>query len=624
MSRGNRQRSRRDERAATKRQRSAATRRKSEDNESLLEAADRLASDMTAPAAKLPAHTPAVVRRLRKHVRDSDVIEPYEALLRDHPGRPSDLKIEALFVGGLMGSWNGFSYLRTDGLSNMLRLSPTVQDDFGMRKKDGKRGQKYRTYHKQTVRLEDALRNQRLSGGPHDLSWLEHQMMSAAVPDHIKQSVEAVAVDETAFPSWHVMQCDDPQIDVNQAVRNIFKERNPKVILPDMSSPEMRSIAAEELGVPLGEDGRIERTTIDRDVRSGYRTPTNKQKSEFFIGYSSTDVVATRTHTLSRNSDKITRGPLMKQYILATSINPANSNPGPVGFELMQRAMSIAPNIKDAHADQGFTRKAESFTVPLRRCGVEPHMGLPSDELHKTRTVRFQHRDGTYDTVIEFRGMFFHKFTPKKLFRVSYEKLKPWRWVVHDRYPDGSIRFQCPFHAGNISNRQVSAPDHAKSTAQFVRVPKDAPKCCNGTFVAPPERLPRFQTPDYGSRAHQQLKGIRNPAEGGFGNIKVKDGFDEKFCRTRHLESHGLASLYVHVVHNLQLEMNEQIEEARAARKAKQGRKADAADRKQAQDPTDGSERSEPDGKEAFQEASEGTGDDEADSGDAPSPRAPP
>ena len=191
-----------------------------------------------------------------------------------------------------------------------------------------------------------------------------------------------------------------------------------------------------------------------------------------------------------------------------------------MGCDVMKRALSIAPNIKHVHADQDYTRKATTFTTPLRKLGLEPHMGLPSDEVNDLKTVKFKHRDGTTETVIEHCGVLYHRFTPQKLFDGPYEKLKPWRWVVHDRYPDGSIRFQCPFCAGNIYNRQISLPKDLKASALYVRVPKNATECCGGTFVAQPEQIPKFQTPDYGSQAHKGLKGVRVPVEGAFGNIK--------------------------------------------------------------------------------------------------------
>ena len=45
------------------------------------------------------------------------------------------------------------------------------------------------------------------------------------------------------------------------------------------------------------------------------------------------------------------------------------------GVEPKELCLSIG----DVHADQGFSRKVTSFTIPLRRKGIDIHMGLAED-----------------------------------------------------------------------------------------------------------------------------------------------------------------------------------------------------------------------------------------------------
>lgn len=624
MSRGERQERRRKEREAIKEAERVLTHMKKAERETLLEAADRFTSDMKSPVPALPPEIPVVQKRLRKLIADAGVAAPLTGLLRNHPGIPSPIMVEGLVLGGLMNVWASYSYWRKHVQQHLLRLPTATQDELGLKRKDGNGGWtlglKYRTLHKQLERLEDTLLVQWEKGDPYDSDWMEHQMVSASVPKDFLGSVESVAIDETANPSWYRMHCALKQEDVDKEVAAIYRQRHPRTPVPPMSAQAMRDIAAE-LGVPIGPDGRIERNPFTPSLRSGYKTSTPKNPEGFFVGHGVTMAIATRAHTLSRNSDKVTKGPSMRAYIVAGTSNPANTNQGPVGLKLAQRVRSIAPNLKHVHADQGFTGKPSTFTVPLRREGIEPHMGLPSNTTSAVKVVKFKHRDGTYETVFEHCGVLYHKFTPRKLFGGSYERLKPWRWVVHDRYSDGSIRFRCPFCAGAVFNRQIACPSAPRESAQFVRVPKDATRCCGGTFVAQPEDIPRFQTPDYGSNAHKEMKGLRNPSEGGFGNVKDLGGFSNRSCRAKDDEAPALAAIYSMCVRNLQMTMHDEIMALRLLRKAKQTRKAEAAVRKSAQEPSDGSMRAEPESDDEDSETSE---DDEPSSGvEAPS-RAPP
>ena len=89
------------------------------------------------------------------------------------------------------------------------------------------------------------------------------------------------------------MQCDRSQEEVNKEVAAIYRQRHPGTTVPYMSAQVMRDIAAE-LGVPIGLDGRIERNAFDPTLRSGYKTATEKDPNNFYVGRGVTTVVATR------------------------------------------------------------------------------------------------------------------------------------------------------------------------------------------------------------------------------------------------------------------------------------------------------------------------------------------
>ena len=319
---------------------------------SLLEAVDESVSDLDAPAAKLDPSELAVLNRLRRYLRDTGVVEVLEDLLGEHPGRRSCLHAETLLLGPLMSDWQVCSYLRTDVAVRLLRLPPGIKAELGMFTDAGQLGLKYRTLHKQMSRLEALLGDQSDNDGPYGLEWLERQMIAASVPDEIRGIVEAVAVDETAFRSWYRTRCHAVQAQVDKAVRDIYRQRDGDGPVPDMSSPQMRAIAAE-IGIQIGADGRVQRTPTDPGARGGQKTATAKRPGEKYIGYASATVSASRSHTLSRNSDRATLGPRVPLYVLATTCWPANTNPGPGGFDLLQRAFQVAHRVDYVLVDMG-------------------------------------------------------------------------------------------------------------------------------------------------------------------------------------------------------------------------------------------------------------------------------
>lgn len=592
MSGTSRQARRRAGRAAREQRGEAETRTR--EARSLLEAVEAGVSDLAAPAAKLDPCEPAVLKRLRRYLRRTGVAGVLDELLGDHPGRRSSLSAEALLLGALMSNWQRCSYLRTDIAVQLLRLPAEAKTELGILTGDGREGLKYRTLHKRLSRLEALLRGQTGNGGRYGLAWLEKTMIAHSVPEEARGSVKAVALDETAFESWHLLRRHEAQAQVNKEVLGVYRQRHPGTPAPGMSSPQMRAIAAE-LGTPLGADGRVERTPADPDARAGHKTATSKHPSDKYLGYSTATVFASRSHTLSRNSDKATPGPPVRQYALATTCWPANTNPGPGGLRLLQDACELAPEAGHVFADMGFTNKSKTFTTPLRRAGIGLHMALPETAAGKHRVVMFDQRGGRRETVIEHCGALYHKFMPPDLLKRSYAERRHWRWTPTNHLNGGAIRFMCPFHAGTIHNRRLRSYKHRRPGSEPVGVPDDADGCCNGTFVAQPEQLPRYQTPDHGSDAHRTLKGLRNPSEGGFGNIKTKGGLSPASCRAKGQPAHSLASLFAHIAHNLQLAMNDEIEKLKAARQAKQQRQQQAAARKQHQQTADGSQRAETD-----------------------------
>ena len=588
---------------------------------------------MRSTTGKWPLLQPIVIKLLRRCIQDAGVCEPYDQLLRSHPGVPSTLTTEALLLSGLMSAWANNSFWVTDITTHLAGLPPELAVELGAVTRDGTPGMKYQMAYRQLWRLLDVLHAEAQKGGAgYDTDWLERRLIPPSIPPDFLEMVESGAVDETSSPIWHVEQCKVSQKRLNKQVKKIFRKRHPGCAVPDMSSPLMREIAAE-LGVPLGADGRIERTPLNRAARKGYRTPTSTQPDPWYTGFGVFCVHATRSFTLARNRDDATLGPPVQSYILAVTTRPANTNAGPVGYELMVRTASLCPNLHHVHADQGFTRKIMTFVVLLRRMGIQVHMGIPRDGSDKPRPIAFKRRDGTSIMVKEYRGALYHRFTPNSVFKLPYERRRDWMYVPHSHGADGSIRFQCPFAKGTIANRNLTN-FKGNPSARLVKIPKGLTSCCDNicSIVASPEQLARYQVPHHGSNAHTKISGLRNPVEGGYGTAKSQGGYDPKKNRLPEQEPPALRSLFQAVVRNLQTTLNGEFVAIRAHLKAqkdaKRTRRSEQAARKRRQNPKDLPHITEPGGRDGLADEDDPAENDPAD--DDPSsaaltpPRAPP
>lgn len=259
-------------------------------------------------------------------------------------------------------------------------------------------------------------------------------------------------------------------------------------------------------------------------------------------------------------------------------------------------------------------------------------MKLPQDGSDKPKSVWFTRRDGSTLLVKEYRGAFYHRFTPDAVFRLPYHKRRKWMYRVNGYEAGNSIRFRCPFAENKVANRKLPNFKGDPSTP-LVKIPKNTTSCCNGicSIVASPEQLARYQVPHHGSNAHAKIRGIRNPVEGGYGTAKNQGGYDPKKCRLPEQEPPALRALFQAVARNLQTTLNDQFIEIRAHRqaqkKAKNARRSEQAARKKKQNPKDLPHIIEPDSRDGLadeDDPSEDNPDDEPSATALTPPRAPP
>ena len=564
-------------RAALRREDRQAGRKPTAEQFAELNANRELPTGMSSKASRLPVWSPKVIEALREVVADSGVVGPLELRLRTHPGPKSMLRVETMLILMLLANWTKCSYVQMDICAVESWLPAEFGYELGLCHADGWSLAGYWALRGQVLRLEEALRDGwEVDGVIYDVDWFSKSLIAATVPPEIAAVIEAIAVDLTAFPTWAVCREFISQADAERAIRQAYIDKLPDgapVPRLDMTSPQAREIAAE-LGITLGPDGLVVRC-LDPDARAGHRTATSKQTSQEFTGFDVATATAARSTYWAGNPLEASIGPEIPAYILAVHTAPANTNPGPRSKMVTDWAREIGPNITAVTGDQGVTQETETFVIPARKDRLELHMRVSDDE----RVVQIgAHRE----TALDIGGTFYHQWMPQHLRGLPPKPQTPheenqfnqlllernnWAYQRTHFYPDGRMRFICPFHAGKLIGEGLPKPKHVSPEALVVPIPDGATKCCAGAAILEPEELGRYHRPPQGTPAHQIVNAYRNASESPYGTMKDRGGFDAKSCRRFGLVPHALAAILASAVHNIQITMNREMANNRPPRR---------------------------------------------------------
>ena len=255
-----------------------------------LQALRRVSNDAeSALSRRLPTWMPLVQNTIKNWVRDTGLVEIAEAVLRDHPGVPSTVTSEVLLKAMILGNWKNFTYLRADLLAALGELQDAVLEDYGLVDDNGRallpNGA---TFEKQLKRLEELIRvgKDPVTGLGLDQVEAETRMLTASLPSRI--GVEQIALDNTPFESWYLSKIfikeNEAQAETEELYRTLY-DPDASEPVPEMGSEMMRDLA-EQLGIPIGPDGSIERSHISPEDRIGYRNGVGKRPEGLFLGYS--------------------------------------------------------------------------------------------------------------------------------------------------------------------------------------------------------------------------------------------------------------------------------------------------------------------------------------------------
>ena len=569
-----------------------------------LQALERLphASDSALPK-KLPTWLPLVQRTIENWVSDTGLVDIAEAELRSHPGTRSKVTTDLLLKAMMLANWKEFTYQRSDLLAALSALPDDTLDALGLvDEKGGLCLPKSETFDKQLRRFEELIGvgKDPVTGAGLDQAEVETRMITASLP--LGLYIQNVGIDATPFESWYL-----PKIFITEEeAQEKTRERYQKLYDPDAAEPVpgmgtglMRELA-EQIGIRIGPDGKIERSEISPDDRTGFRNGTGKRPEGLFFGYAVIFVTAVRPHFWAGKHNKIKLYDAPRSYITFVRTARANANLADIGLEGLLESKRLEPTISHVFTDQGFSQ-VEDFPVGARKAGVEPHMNYPKPQLSRPpKPVYLDNtgNSGTTTRVLEHLGAFYHDWMPRplrapkagctrdELAELAKKRIR-WAYEIKRRHSDGSIEFRCPFHAGRVYNPRLGIPKPRKS-AKLVSIPKGATKCCNGPCVATPEQLAQFQVPPYGTIAHQDLMAYRNPVEGANGGVKNRHGLQHDTCRAIGLVPHALAAAIAAAVRNLQLTLGDELIRRREHRRQKIKRKARNKTQSEEQAPLDG------------------------------------
>ena len=246
------------------------------------------------------------------------------------------------------------------------------------------------------------------------------------------------------------------------------------------------------------------------------------------------------------------------------SLTPAGTNPGPIGFAAVSRALQIAPKINEVIADRGYTNKREDFVRPLHQLGINVVMDYTKTMVNQPQTTTLGKRREpvvVHCGTILSNGIPHNKKTaPDRLRRAGKEQeLQQWyagrarlfRWSSKGPTAGGGRRFQSPVRAGRVA--AAHGPSPKSYNMPLVAVPTTPAGSDLRVVNARVEELDTYQEHPWGTPVWKMSYGRRNVVEGANGKVKANKGLGGESCQAFGLAANTLAALFVVIAYNRKL-----------------------------------------------------------------------
>ena len=395
--------------------------------------------DTEFPVLTQPEQVQPILTLIRKN-RD---IQSLEHRLRSHPGHKSRVSVEALFLAVILSAKMRGSYRRTDLCAVINGFPSQVAYELGLWDPDNPPPVSYHSVCDQIQRVEEALGAKwtKEIEAIFGLDWMCHTFVNTTIPRRYRKTITAVSMDSKVIESWGASKTfkkeEDALAEHELAARD--QANLPEPTLPTATGPFTHET--------LGPDGRIIRSH-DPDARLTYKTATNREKARIVLGYDLHFVTAVPGAKWKGDPKRLPFKKTPPKFILAMALVPGATNPGLVGLDLVDKALEIAPGIKEVVADRGYTNKRKTFCRELHRKGIDVVMDYNSGEIDRPIPVEVG-RNGKQQ-LMRHLGSFFSAWLPERLLvppaKLTGKKLEKWyanrarwRWTVH-KYLKGAPR----------------------------------------------------------------------------------------------------------------------------------------------------------------------------------------
>ena len=552
-------------------------------------------SDHPTQGAEPMITSKALGRRILDAVRRAGVADELERQV-DGPasrrGPKRRISVEALLVAIIVAAYDpAKSYNRSAVVLALIGLDASIAYDLGVCSPHKWESITYTTIARRIKELENTLQLGWFEGKEHrDFDWFATRLLGGSIPPTALRNIRAAVLDETPRPMWaRRTTVFENQAELERKAAESWRKENPRKPVPTEGEEWVAMIEAEaiRLGYAVGPDGRLIHGK-DPDARMGWATATSHLPGGYYVGYGLTLLVACQEARWRGNPYELALGDEVPLYILALSVEPAGTDSGPNGREVVKSGRTNAPNLSDVTADRGYTPKIETFVLPLQQLEINITRDFKVIVRRKAKTITVGATTKTRTSVHIHCGTILpHWITkywekpPARLLRPDKKKeLAEWyalrakllrwadRWYYRKKTGEitGDKRFECPACASFCD-------DPAGPPRSYAHPPLAKPgttRCCGGVVTIKVEDLADYQLIPYGTPAWHTAYGRRNLVETVNSMLKPEKGREIGRCQAFGLAANTMASIALAVAHNLR----ETVKDQRKRRLAKKANKS--------------------------------------------------
>ena len=304
--------------------------------------------------------------------------------------------------------------------------------------------------------------------------------------------ITACSIDAKVLESWGVSKT---YVKEKDALAEHELAARDKADLAEPELPTVNDPFTYEIGT-FGPDKRLIRSH-DPDARLTYKTATNREKARIVLGYDLNLLTAVPSAKWAGDPRKLAFKKAPPRFILAMALVPGATNPGLVALDLVDRALEIAPGIKEVIADRAYTNKRKTFCRELHKQGMDVVMDYNPGEIERPVPVNVGRNDR--QQLMRHLGSFFSTWLPEELLVPSPDLTGeafeewcvdrfPWRWTVHRYLKDGAVQLICPQCAGRVKTSAKTRNTNlipSKNPVPYLAI--DDEYCCEGLVTVPVE-----------------------------------------------------------------------------------------------------------------------------------------